>query len=370
MTAGSVAARVPIARHGLRAALIGTVSLVFMIIVIVGGIVSWPTRSVSFPPSPVALADIPADYLVRYQQAAARFGVDWAVLAAIGKIECDHGRLQAPGCNPPGTVNNAGATGPRQLLGSTWRAGTSPLTVPGIGPPTSRTGEGYATDGDGDGFADVWNPADAIAGAGRLLRANGAPSEYRRAIFAYNPADWYVDAVLNKAKEYRGAFAPCASGGARVVLAWAVAHVGGFTYNLGPPTDRGGSVQDMQGREPTGSTCDCSMFVRWAMAQIGLDVGLTTSTQWTANGRLPAGDTGQDTAIVSRGAGPAPPPGGSRPGDLVFFGVDDGPTGHVALWLGNGQIVHCSSSGGGSNIRPLAGYVATTGWLRWKAVSG
>ena len=368
MTAGSVAARVPLARHGVRAAFIGTVSLVFLIVVIVGGIVSWPTRSASFAPSPVALADIPADYLVRYQQAAARFGVDWAVLAAIGKIECDHGRLQAPGCNPPGTINGAGATGPMQFLGSTWRAGTSPMTVPVIGPPTSRTGEGYATDGDGDGFADVWNPADAIAGAARLLQANGAPSEYRRAIFAYNRADWYVDAVLAKAKEYRGAFAPGASGAARVVLAWAVAHVGRFTYNLGPPTDRGGSIQSMQGREPTGSTCDCSMFVRWAMAQAGLDVGLTTSTQWTANGRLPAGDTPQDTAVVSRGVGHAP--GGYRPGDLVFFGVDDGPTGHVALSLGNGQIVHCSSSGGGSNIRPLAGYVAPTGWLRWKAVSG
>jgi hypothetical protein len=133
-----VAARVPVARHGLRAGFIGTVSLVFLIVVIVGGIVSWPTRSASFAPSPVALADIPADYLVRYQQAAARFGLDWAVLAAIGKIECDHGRLQAPGCNPPGTVNNAGATGPMQFLGSTWRAGTSPMTVPRIGPPRVR----------------------------------------------------------------------------------------------------------------------------------------------------------------------------------------------------------------------------------------
>jgi peptidoglycan DL-endopeptidase CwlO len=367
MSTGSVAARVPVARHGVRVAFIGTVSLFFLIVAIVGGIVSSPTGSATSAPSPTAIADIPADYLVRYQDAAARFGVDWAILAAIGRIECDHGRLPAPGCNPPGTVNRAGATGPMQFLGSTWRAGTPPMTVPGIGPPTSTTRVGYATDGDGDGFADVWNPADAIAGAARLLRANGAPTDYGRAIFAYNPAHWYVDAVLAKAKEYRGAFAPGASGSARIVLAWAVAHVGRFTYNLGPPTDRGGSVQDMQRREPTGSTCDCSMFVRWAMAQAGLDVGLTTSTQWTANGLLPGGDTPQDTAVVSRGVGH--PRGGYRPGDLVFFGVDDGPTGHVALSLGNGQIVHCSSSGGGSNIRPLAGYVAATGWIRWKPLS-
>src|ERR671922_500459 len=221
MTAGSVAARVPLARHGVRAALIGTVSLVFLIVVIVGGIVSWPTRSASFLPSPVAIADIPADYLVLYQQAAARFGVDWAVLAAIGKIECDHGRSRAAGCNPPGTPNSAGATGPMQFLGSTWRVGTPPKTVPAVGPPTVSAAQGYATDGDGDGLADVWNPSDAIAGAARLLRANGAPSDYRRALYAYNAAPWYFDAVLAKAEEYRGAFGPGASGVGRVVLAWA-----------------------------------------------------------------------------------------------------------------------------------------------------
>ena len=370
MTTGSVAARVPLARHGIRAAVIGTASLLFLIVVIVGGIVSWPTRSATYAPSPVAIADIPGDYLVLYQQAAARFGIDWAVLAAIGKLECDHGRSRAAGCNPPGTVNRAGATGSMQFLGSTWRAGTPPMTVPAVGPPTTSTAQGYATDGDGDGIADVWNPADAIAGAARLLRANGAPSDYRSAVFAYNPADWYVDAVLGKAKEYRGAFAPGASGDARTVLAWAVARVGRFTYNLGSPTDRGGSVQDMQSREPAGSTCDCSMFARWAFAQAGVDIGLTTSSQWTANGLLPAGATPQETAVVARGVSAVPPPGGYRPADLVFFEVEDGPGGHVALWLGNGQIVHCSSSGGGSNIRPLAGYVAPTGWLRWKAVSG
>src|SRR5919198_2194448 len=306
MSTGSIAARVPVARHGIRVAVIGASSLLFLIVVIIGGIVSWPTRSATYAPSPVAIADIPADYLALYQQAAARFGIDWAVLAAIGKIECDHGRSRAAGCNPPGTVNSAGATGPMQFLGSTWRAGTPPMTVPAVGPPTASTVQGYATDGDGDGLADVWNPSDAIAGAARLLQGNGAPSDYRRALYAYNPAPWYVDAVLAKAVEYRGAFAPGASGDARVVLAWAVAHVGRFTYNLGPPTDRGGSVQDMQSREPTGSTCDCSMFARWAFAQAGIDIGLTTSTQWTANGRLAPGAAPQVATGVARGVGAEP----------------------------------------------------------------
>jgi len=67
MTTGAVATRVPVARHGARAVLIGVVSLVLfivVIVVIVGGIVSWPTRAATFAPSSVAIADIPADYLV------------------------------------------------------------------------------------------------------------------------------------------------------------------------------------------------------------------------------------------------------------------------------------------------------------------
>src|SRR5436190_22906797 len=235
MPTGSVAARVPVARHGLRAALIGTASLVLLIVVIVGGIVSWPATATSVAPSPVAVPDIPADYLALYQQAAARFGIDWAVLAAIGKIECDHGSSQAAGCNPPGSVNAKGATGPMQFLGSTWRAGTPPMTVPAVGPPTTSTAQGYATDGDGDGVANVWDPADAITAAARLLATNGAPADYRQALFAYNPSTAYVDAVLTQANHYRGAFATGATGDARTALAWAVAHVGRYTYNLGPP---------------------------------------------------------------------------------------------------------------------------------------
>jgi cell wall-associated NlpC family hydrolase len=364
-TAPAAAARLPGSRLLSRALVIGLTALGLLVVVVIGALEGGRASSASFQPSAVAFADIPADYLVLYQRAAARYRLDWAILAAIGKIECDHGRSQAEGCNPPGTVNRAGASGPMQFLGSTWRAGTPPMTVPAVGPPTADASAGYATDGDGDGLADVWNPADAIMAAARLLAANGAPADYRAAIFAYNHAGWYVDKVLAQADEYRGAFAPGATGGGGAVLAWAVAHVGLFTYNLGSPTDRGGTVLDMQKREPASSTCDCSMFVRWSIAQAGIDAGLTTVTQWTANGLLPDSETAAVTPLVERGVGPKPPPGGYQPADIIFFGHGPGADGHDALWLGNGLIVQCSSSGSGSNIRPLAGYVPPTGWVRW-----
>jgi NlpC/P60 family len=350
--------------------LAGGAGLAFLFVVIVGAVAGGRVGNGTFQPSPLAIADIPADYFVAYQRSAARYALDWAILAAIGKVECDHGRLEASGCNPPGSVNGVGATGPMQFLGSTWRSGTPSMAVPAIGPPAATTSAGYAADGDGDGLADVWNAADAIAGAARLLRANGAPTDYRAAIYTYNHAGWYVDRVMAKADEYRGQFAPGATGRALAVLTWAVAHVGRFTYSLGPPTDRGGSVRDMQTREPASSTCDCSMFVRWSMAQAGVDVGLTTVTQWTANGLLPDTETSAMTPIVARGVGPSPPLGGYRSGDIIFFGHGPGGSGHDALWLGNDQIVQCSSSGGGSNIRHLAGYVAPTGWVRWRRVTG
>ena len=349
---------------------VSVAALLLLVVAVVGGVAGAAGTGAGglggSAPSEVAIGDIPADSLVLYQQAGERYGLDWAVIAGIGKLECDHGRNQAPGCHPPGSINSAGATGPMQFLGSTWYAATAAMTVPSPGPPTTSVGAGYATDGDGDGLADVWNAADAIFAAARLLQANGAPGDYRRALSAYNPSDSYVNAVLAKAAAYRRQLGSDATGKSALALGWAVAHVGRYSYNLGPPTDRGGSLLEMQRREPAGTTCDCSMYVRWSMAQAGLDVGLTTVTQWTANGRLPDTDTAAVTHAVERGIGSDPPPGGYRPADLIFFGHDAGGSGHVALWLGDGQIVQCSASGNGSNIRPLAGYVAPTGWLRWR----
>src|SRR5262245_54136223 len=114
MTTGSVAARIPLRRHGLRVAALASASLLLLILFVVGGIAGWQSNSGTFAPSSVAVADIPGNYIVLYEQSALRYGIDWAVLAAIGKLECDHGRAQAAGCNPPGTVNSRGATGPMQ----------------------------------------------------------------------------------------------------------------------------------------------------------------------------------------------------------------------------------------------------------------
>ena len=132
--------------------------------------------------SAYAESEIPPAYLRLYRQAAQRYGVDWAILAGIGKVECDHGRDPAPSCTQEGAVNSAGAGGPMQFIASTWAM--------------------YGVDAEGDGTPDRWDPADAIYSAARFLRASGAPGDYRRAIFAYNHAEWYVDEVEKWAHRY------------------------------------------------------------------------------------------------------------------------------------------------------------------------
>jgi hypothetical protein len=59
-------------------------------------------------PSQNALADIPPDYLAHYRAAAGVCpGLDWTILAAIGKIETNHGRSTLPGMSSG--ENSAGA---------------------------------------------------------------------------------------------------------------------------------------------------------------------------------------------------------------------------------------------------------------------
>jgi hypothetical protein len=154
-------------------------------------------------PSGEAIGDIPANYLDMYQRAADTCpGLEWTVLAAIGKVETNHGRLQAPGVSSG--MNFAGAAGPMQF---------------GIGGKAGNTWAAYGIDGDQppDGAAIVYNPADAIFTAARYLCANGAQKNLQGAILAYNRANWYVQKVLAQAQRY--ASAPALAAGSTDVKA-------------------------------------------------------------------------------------------------------------------------------------------------------
>jgi len=131
-------------------------------------------------PSRAAIADIPASYLRLYRQAGARNRIPWSVLAAIGKVESDHGRVRLPGVRSGS--NWAGACGPMQLG-----------CVPG-----SRAGNAWARYGHGRPH----DPANAIPAAARYLVDQGARRNLDRALFAYNHSWSYVARVKQLAGRY------------------------------------------------------------------------------------------------------------------------------------------------------------------------
>ena len=101
-----------------------------------------------------------------YDEAQRRFHVGWHVLAAVNYVESAFNKLR--------NASSAGAQGPMQFIPSTWRA--------------------YGMGGD------IHDPHDAIFAAANYLQANGAPRNYPRALFRYNPSPRYVDAVLRYAR--------------------------------------------------------------------------------------------------------------------------------------------------------------------------
>jgi hypothetical protein len=116
----------------------------------------------------VAPAPAPA-LLASYRHAEARLAVPWQYLAAIHLVETRMSRIRG--------TSSAGARGPMQFLPSTWR----------------RYG----------GRGDIDATGDAVLAAARLLRANGAPADMARALYAYNPSHRYVRAVTAYAEQMR-----------------------------------------------------------------------------------------------------------------------------------------------------------------------
>jgi murein DD-endopeptidase MepM/ murein hydrolase activator NlpD len=155
---------------------------------------------VSSPISPRGRSEIPAWLLPIYARAAAAYRLGpqgWAWLASINRQETDFGRNLS--------TSSAGALGWMQFLPQTWAV--------------------YGVDVHHTGHPDPNDPADAIFAAARYLRASGAPAHWQRAVFAYNPAQWYVRQVASRAHAYLG------TGGARAPVGGAP---GSLPATLGP----------------------------------------------------------------------------------------------------------------------------------------
>ena len=104
-----------------------------------------------------------------YRSAGYRYGIDWRVLAAINRVETNFGQNTH--------VSSAGAVGWMQFLPSTWRR--------------------WGVDASGDGIADPYDPRMRSSARRATSTPRRGEQDIRRAVFAYNHADWYVNEVLS-----------------------------------------------------------------------------------------------------------------------------------------------------------------------------
>ncbi|CNG13980.1 cell wall-associated hydrolase%2C invasion-associated protein [Mycobacterium tuberculosis] len=253
-------------------------------------------------------SDIPPARLNLYRAAGSRYGIGWHLLAAVGKVESDHGRGTGPGITSG--RNHAGAAGPMQFMPGTWAA--------------------FGVDGDHDGRKDVYDPADAIPAAARYLKHGGAPARVRTALFQYNHSDAYVDKVLRQARAYArsrtgqpDAAAATDCGGGFPALPPGQAAAKAIAYaraQLGKPYVWGATGP---------GAFDCSGLTYAAYRAAGITLPRVSGAQWRHGPRVPAGR--------------------EQPGDLVFFNSGPGTStsnpGHVGLVIGGGKMIAAPHTG-------------------------
>ncbi|MGH3469928.1 MAG: hypothetical protein ACRDQF_19590, partial [Thermocrispum sp.] len=153
--------------------------------------------------------------------------LDWTLIAAIGRVESDHGRfggnaLDAEGKARPGIYGIAlnGFNGTARITDTDGgRYDNDPIYDRAVGPMQFIPGtwEVAGVDADQDGVKDPQDIDDAATAAGVYLCAGAGDlstdSGQRAAVYRYNHSSSYVDTVLSIAAAYAGGdFAPVPNG--------------------------------------------------------------------------------------------------------------------------------------------------------------
>ncbi|WP_397518358.1 NlpC/P60 family protein [Rhodococcus pyridinivorans] len=245
---------------------------------------------------------------------------------------------------PTAPVSPVGARGPGQFMPGTW--------------------DQYGKDADGDGKADVLGIADPVMASGNLLCDNyKLIDDWKKrglvegdtldlTLAAYNAG---VGAVKrsggmpsghpdyeNQTKPYVAKIRATEHVFARMLSPFLGPGIGGGAGDVGnrivdlafkylglPYVWGGGNING-----PSGGGFDCSGLTSYAVfAATGITLPRTSETQW---------HIGTEVPLYA-----------ARPGDLLFGNWQAGGPGHVAIYIGGGQMVHAPTTGDVVRVGPV-----------------
>lgn len=244
---------------------------------------------------------------------------------------------------PTAPVSPVGARGPGQFMPGTW--------------------DQYGKDADGDGKADILGIADPVMASGNLLCDNyKLIDDWKKrglvqgdtldlTLAAYNAG---VGAVKrsggmpsghpdyeNQTKPYVAKIRATEHVFARMLSPF-------LGLGIGAPSDVGNRIVDLAFKflglpyvwgggnihGPSGGGFDCSGLTSYAVhAATGITLPRTSETQWHIGTEVPLH--------------------AARPGDLLFGNWQAGGPGHVAIYIGGGQMVHAPTTGDVVRVGPV-----------------